>query len=425
MFTQEESVQAHALAARGWSISAIARHLGRDRKTVRAHIRKHREPGVRARVADPFVAFEPYLRQRFADDPHVWAKVLLRELRPLGFDASYQTLTREIRQRKLRPRCEACAGVKGRATTEITHDPGDETQWDYLELPDTPWGSPATVLVGVLAHSGRFRARFVEASDTPHLIEGTDAIARELGGLTRGWRIDHMSGAVIPGTDRLVPAFADSARHLGVEIRVCPSRRANRKGVVEAAIRYLTQSWWRTADVTDPEQAQVSLDVFCVFVADERDRGAMTVAERAATEPLRPMPSSPYPAVVEVARSVTWSALVSFEGNRYSVPPQFVNASVFVRARLGEDRLEIRSKAGTVIAVHRRHPAGAGVCIRTGEHKAALESTVLEQFTTAPPCRRKPNRPPSQAARAIAAALRAEAKPVTVDLSRYAELVRS
>lgn len=141
MFTQEESVQAHALAARGWSISAIARHLGRDRKTVRAHIRKHREPGVRARVADPFVAFEPYLRQRFADDPHVWAKVLLRELRPLGFDASYQTLTREIRQRKLRPRCEACAGVKGRATTEITHDPAmrrSGTTWSCPTRPGAP-----------------------------------------------------------------------------------------------------------------------------------------------------------------------------------------------------------------------------------------------------------------------------------------------
>jgi transposase len=423
MFTQEESVEAHALAARGWSISAIARHLGRDRKTIRAHIRKHREPGVRARAVDPFAAFEPYLAQRFADDPHVRAHVLLRELRPLGFDASYQTLTREIRTRGLRPRCEACAGVKGRATIEIAHDPGDETQWDYLELPETPWGSPATVLVGVLAHSGKFRARFVEASDTPHLIEGTDLVARSLGGLTRAWRFDRISGGVIPATDRLVPAFADAAKHLGVEVRLCPARRANRKGVVESAIDYITQSWWRTADVATVAEAQVSLDIFSCFVADERDREGMTVAKRAATEPLRPMPEHPYPALIEVQRSVTWSALVSFEGNRYSVPPSFVNARVFVRARLGEGSLEIRSKAGTVIARHRRHPQGAGVCIRTTEHRSSLEHAVLSQFTAAPPCRRKPNSPPSQAARAIAAALRAEAKPVTVDLSRYEELV--
>lgn len=421
MFTQEESVEAYALAARGWSISSIARHLGRDRKTVRAHIRKQRDAGTRARAADPFAAFEPYLAQRFTDDPHVRAQVLMRELVALGFTASYQTLTREIRARNLRPRCEACAGVKGRATIEIEHTPGDETQWDYLELPETPWGKPATVLVGALAHSGKMRARFVERSDTPHLIEGTDLVARALGGLTRGWRIDHMSGAVIPASERLVPQFADAARHLGVEIRICPSRRANRKGVVESAIDYLTQSWWRTAEVQTVEQAQVSLDVFSAFVADERIRDGRRIAE--IIEPLRPMPGEPYPALVEVCRSVTWSALVSFEGNRYSVPPQFVNARVSVRARLGEGTIQIRSSSGTVIARHRRHPQGAGVCARTGDHRSALEGAVLEQFTTAPPCRRKPNRPPSEAARAIARALREEAKPVTVDLARYAELV--
>jgi transposase len=422
MFTQEDSVEAHALANRGWSISAIARHLGRDRKTVRAHVNKDREPGVRVRATDPFAAFVPYLEQRFADDPHVRAMVLLRELQPLGFAASYQTLTREIRDRKLRPRCEACSGVKGRATIEITHDPGDETQWDYLELPETPWGAIAWVLVGVLAHSGKFRARFVEACDTPHLIQGTDEVARALGGLTRGWRFDRISGGVIPATDRLVPAFADAAKHLGVEIRLCPPRRANRKGVVEHAIDYVTQSWWRTADVDTIEQAQLSLDVFCVFVADERMRGGKRIAE--IQEPLRAMLTHPYPAVTEVERSVTWSALVSFEGNRYSVPPQFVNATVFVRARLGEDTIEIRSKAGTVIVRHRRHPYGAGVCVRTTEHRGALEGAILEQFTTAPPCRRKPNRKPSEAARGIARVLKEQTPPVTVDLSRYEELVR-
>ena len=38
MLAQEEYVEVHALRKRGWSISAIARHLGRDRKTVRAYL---------------------------------------------------------------------------------------------------------------------------------------------------------------------------------------------------------------------------------------------------------------------------------------------------------------------------------------------------------------------------------------------------
>ena len=35
MLTQEDDVEISALRARGWSVSAIARHTGRDRKTVR------------------------------------------------------------------------------------------------------------------------------------------------------------------------------------------------------------------------------------------------------------------------------------------------------------------------------------------------------------------------------------------------------
>jgi predicted transcriptional regulator len=39
MLTREDDVDAHALHRQGWTISAIARHLGRDRKTIRAYLR--------------------------------------------------------------------------------------------------------------------------------------------------------------------------------------------------------------------------------------------------------------------------------------------------------------------------------------------------------------------------------------------------
>ena len=57
MFSTGEDVEAHALRKRGWSISAIARHLGRDRKTVRDYLEGRRQPGVRRRPGpDPLAA---------------------------------------------------------------------------------------------------------------------------------------------------------------------------------------------------------------------------------------------------------------------------------------------------------------------------------------------------------------------------------
>ena len=55
MLTQEDDIDAHALRKRGWSISAIARHLGRDRKTIRAYLSGERTAGVRAPAGEDVV----------------------------------------------------------------------------------------------------------------------------------------------------------------------------------------------------------------------------------------------------------------------------------------------------------------------------------------------------------------------------------
>ena len=153
MITHGDDVEIHALRKQGWSISAIARHLGLDRKTVRACLGGEREAAVRRRggAVDGFDGIEAYVRRRLADDPHVRATVLFAEVQVLGYGASYPTFVRRIRHRGLRPVCQGCSA--GGAHVDIEHPPGEEVQWDWLELRETPWGAPAFVLVGVLSHS--------------------------------------------------------------------------------------------------------------------------------------------------------------------------------------------------------------------------------------------------------------------------------
>ena len=73
MLTWEDDVEVHALRKRGWSISAIARHTGFDRKTVRKYLAGDGKPGVRARPGpDPFDVFVDYVSARLVEDPHLW-----------------------------------------------------------------------------------------------------------------------------------------------------------------------------------------------------------------------------------------------------------------------------------------------------------------------------------------------------------------
>jgi transposase len=143
MLLWEEDVQAHALRRQGWSISAIAKHLGRDRKTIRSYLRGERTPGVRARhKPDSFEPFANYCRLRLEGDPHLWATTLFDEVGELGYPGSYPSFTRALRSGRLRPHCEPCQASAGRYHAVIEHPPGHETQWDWLELPDPPagWG---------------------------------------------------------------------------------------------------------------------------------------------------------------------------------------------------------------------------------------------------------------------------------------------
>ncbi|MEJ2865363.1 Mu transposase domain-containing protein [Actinomycetospora flava] len=434
-------------ASKGWTISAIARHLGHDRKTVRAYLEGRRVPEQRVRqeptLTEPFVE---YCRLRLAEDPHSWASTLHDELVGLGFSGSYPLLTRALRTHRLRPHCEPCSASKGRDTTLITHPPGEETQWDWVELPNPPrsWGlgREAHLLVGSLAHSGQWRAVLAESEDFAHLVEALDRVTRKLGGLTRCWRFDRMATVYSRTSGGVSATFAQVAKHYGVAVDLCPARHGNRKGVVEKANHSAAQRWWRTlADEATVADAQRGLDALCIRLdgrARRRNGQKSTVGELAAGEGLRAAPALAYPAELAVARTVSAQALVAFRGNRYSVPPGMPGAQVVVRHRLGAGQIRIATASGATVAVHERAPNGCGAVVRDEGHVRALEAKVLQAFTDSPRCRTKTRRPAGQAARDEAARLRgapatttgsgtnsaaSSAERVVVDLSTYAALV--
>lgn len=419
MLTWEDELEIHALRKRGWSISAIARHTGRNRRTIRNYLTGVTTPGVRARPGpDPFEPFVAYVTARLAEDPHLWVRTLCDELEGLGYGLSYPTLTRQIRERELRPDCAACASATDRVNAVITHPPGEETQWDWLDLPKPPaswgWGGTAHLLVGSLAHSGRWRAVLAPATTQPHLVEGLDRVSRRLGGVTRCWRFDRMATVCHPDSGRVTASFAAVAKYYGVAVTICPPRAGNRKGVVEKANHTAAQRWWRTlGDEVAVEAAQASLDEFCRVRGDTRLRatrdGKASVAAVAATEPLAAVPATPYPAILSEQRTVSRQALVSYRGNRYSVPPELAGARVTITRVLGASVLDILTSSGqVVIARHRVAADGAGVTVRDHGHVLALDHAAMSAAAAAGgrPHRRKDRIPPGPAARAAAAALR-------------------
>jgi transposase len=104
------------LHRQGLSVSAIARQVGVDRKTVRTYIAKGLEPPTyKKRASAPGVIdrFEPYLRERLAVYPALTARRLFREIKERGFSGGYSVVRDRVRD----PRPARSAGYEARFET--------------------------------------------------------------------------------------------------------------------------------------------------------------------------------------------------------------------------------------------------------------------------------------------------------------------
>ena len=119
------------------------------------------------------------------------------------------------------------------------------------------------------------------------------------------------------------------------------------------------------------------MDRFARVRGDTRIRatadGRSSVATVAKTEPLQPVPAMAYPVIVAEQRTASRQALVSYRGNRYSVPPELAAARV-VSHPVGGEFLDIATARGIVIARHRVATDGLGVMVRDSGHVIALDA---------------------------------------------------
>jgi transposase len=173
------------LHRQGLSVSAIARQLGVDRKTVRAYIARGLEPPVyKKRTPRPGVVdhFEAYLRERLAAYPGLTAVRLWRELKERGFAGGYSVVRDRVRE--LRPSRSASFEVRFETPA------GEQAQVDFarfeVEFVDEPGVKRIVWLFSmVLGYSRLIWARFVVHQDLQTVLRCHIAALEEIGGVTR------------------------------------------------------------------------------------------------------------------------------------------------------------------------------------------------------------------------------------------------
>jgi len=345
------------LHRQGLGVSAIARRVGIDRKTVRKYIERGLEPPSygprqpRARRREPF---EAYLRQRIAAYPGLTASRLLREIREHGYTGGYTAVTDFLRE--VRPSPTLPFEVRFETPA------GEQAQVDFAHFEVIFTDEPSAMRIVwlfsmVLGYSRLIWARFVAHQDLQTVLRCHMAAFAALGGVPRQILYDRMKTAVIGEDDQAHivynRALIDFAGHYGFHPKACRPYRAKTKGKVERPFRYIREDFFLARGFRNLDDLNAQLAHWLGTVANPRVHATTqrVVNEAFAEEKLvlQPLPLVPFRAVLKLERRVSHEGMVSVGGNLYSVPDATRKRVVEVHSLADEIRIY---EADRLIAVH-------------------------------------------------------------------------
>ena len=355
----------------GMTISAIARKLGRDRKTIRKHLRRAvAQPEAGDAREFLITPFQGYLAQRIEQYPQLPATRLLRELQERGYRGSYQTLTAHLR--RVRPKPPA------RFEIRFETEPGHQAQADFAEFRVRFLSQPERLqrvwlFTIVLGHSRRLWGRFCTRQNL-HTVLAMHVCAFEaFGGAPRQVLYDRMKTAVIGETDQGEVIYNSSLvsllSHYGAIPRACRPYRPQTKGKIERQYRYIRNSFFAGSEFEDLDALNRQLQQWLDQVANVRCHGTtgrhVDAAFAEERPSLTPLPALPYNPVLCIERKVSRDGMICYEGNSYSVPDgirtRIIELQVFpLQLRLFADGHEVA-----------RHPKadGRGVRVMDPSHR--------------------------------------------------------
>jgi transposase len=365
MLGLEDWMDIRSLHQQGLSISAIARREGLDRKTVRKYLHEgpagyRREP--RAQKIDPYRA---YLRERWEQGVGNGYR-LFREIRQRGYPGGVTQVGRLVQSWR--------GERQERAYVRFETKPGQQAQMDWGHFGN--WNGRR--LYGFALTLSWSRMRFVEFTqrqDMETMLNCMIHAFNYFGGMAATVLTDNMKTWVverIDGEPRFQLKMLDFASYYGFVPRVCHPYRPETKGKIESTIRYVKSSFWPGIDFDS--LAGLNQQAFLWYEeANRRPHGTTREVpyERLGREVLTPLDGQPdYDTSYYSPRQVAKDCLLSYHGNRYSVPYAYAGKSVVVREGLDSGAIRIFHQQD-LIAEHRL-ASGKGDMVIQPEHYGSL-----------------------------------------------------
>jgi len=318
----------------GLTIAQTARTLGLHPETVSKWVKctryERRRPVKRASRLDPFKG----LIVRWLDSHPYSAQQIFQRVREAGYRGGPTTVRDYVRA--IRP-------GEREAYLKLNFAPGEAAQVDWGEYGSIAVGSTRRRLsffVMVLCYSRLMYLEFTVSQTMEHFLACHEHAFAAFNGCPKRLIIDNLRSAVLKRLTGEAPVFnpryVDFSRHYGFEITACNVGQAHEKGRVENGVGYVKKNLLNGLELGDFSAIKPAARIWLDTIDNVRINGEthqrpldMFAKERAQLKPLTALP-------YDSARSFTVRASRQFrvrlDTNCYSVPAQYANRRVSVKA---------------------------------------------------------------------------------------------
>jgi len=347
----------------GWSIRKISRELRHCRRTIRQAIVQAEPSPYKLEKPRAKPVLGPYQskikklvteNQTLPRKQRYTARKIFLEIQKDGYPGSEGSVRRYVAQVRR-------DGQKGQAYLPLEFDPGEDAQVDWGEAEAVIAGERVTVQIFVM-RLNYSRIRFVMAfpfQKQEAFFEGQIQGFGFFGGVPHNVTYDNLKTAVfriLEGKNRQEQtAFTAFRSHYLFESRYCTPGQGHEKGGVENDVGYVRRNFLvPIPEVASYEELNQHLRQACLQDTGRRMRGqTQSIAELWESEKpqLLPLPGSDYRACRSQPVKVNPYSQVVFETNRYSVPVEFAQKQLVLRAY--PFRIEILAQ-DQIIATHPR-----------------------------------------------------------------------
>lgn len=356
----EDFLMIRELKQKGWTISAIAKETGFDRKTIRKYLEAETVPtsGKKRQKGSILDPYKPYLLERIKEGT-TNCMVLIEEIRAQGYEGK-STILREFVQ----PYREA---PKKQATVRFETIPGRQAQVDWAEeigeFIVEGVKRPLYAFIMILSYSRKHYIEFTTDMTQATLMKCHMNAFSYFNGIPQQLLYDNRRTVVTKHSVsqiRFNKKFEDFLSYYGIIPKACKPYRAQTKGKVERAVAYLKANFLkrRLPETLEEMNFEVRKWLDEVVHVKRNQTTQKTPNERFKEEHglLLHWNTKPLYSIQQwELREVSKDCLISYKGNQYSTPYRFACQRVKVR-ETNEAILEIYDEYECVA----RHPMVEG-----------------------------------------------------------------